>query len=222
MSKRIISPSILSADFANLQKEINLVSEAGAEFIHVDVMDGHFVPNLTIGMPVVKSLRNITQKTLDVHLMIERPEKYIAEFVKAGSDYLTLHQEATEQMEQNLDLIKSLGAKAGITLRPKTDVNLLVPYLKKADLVLVMSVEPGFGGQKFMSEQLEKVQFLKQYREQNKLDYLIEIDGGVTADNVQQCWDAGVDVVVAGTAVFSGEKSLTNYKNNIERLLCNT
>lgn len=222
MSKRIISPSILSADFANLQSEINLVSEAGAEFIHVDVMDGHFVPNLTIGMPVVKSLRNITKKTLDVHLMIEKPEKYIADFVKAGSDYLTLHQEATAQMEQNLDLIKSLGAKAGITLRPKTDVNLLVPYLKKADLVLVMSVEPGFGGQKFMSEQLEKVKFLKLYREQNKLNYLIEIDGGVTADNVQQCWDAGVDVVVAGTAVFSGEKSLTNYKTNIERLLCNT
>ncbi len=216
--KKMIAPSILSADFAKLGEEIQMVTTAGADFIHVDVMDGHFVPNLTIGMSVVKSINPISKIPLDVHLMIEKPEKYIREFITAGSDYLTLHVESTTQMEENLKLIHELGCKAGITLRPKTDINEIKKYLHLVDLVLVMTVEPGFGGQSFMHDQIEKIKYLKNWREQNNGNYLIEVDGGVDGVTSKLCWDAGADILVAGSAVFKGEKTIENYRKNIEGL----
>jgi len=219
MNKKMIAPSILSADFADLKNEIDKVVAAGADFLHVDVMDGHFVPNLTIGMPVVKSLKPHAKKPLDVHLMIEQPEKYVDQFIDAGSDYLTLHVESTHQMSELLKKIKSRGVKPGITLRPKTSLDLIKPYLSMVDLVLVMSVEPGFGGQSFMPEQLDKVKELVQLRSENKYNYLIEIDGGVNEKTAGLCWAAGVDIAVAGSAVFTGEKTAENYKANIQQLV---
>jgi len=216
--KKWIAPSILSADFAKLGEEVIQVSTAGAELIHVDVMDGHFVPNLTIGMTVVKSLKPVSPKPLDVHLMIEKPEKYIAEFIKAGSDYLTLHVESTSQMKQNLQMIRELGCKPGITLRPKTSIEEIKPYLLLVDLVLVMTVEPGFGGQSFMHDQVAKISQLKQWREQGFGNYLIEVDGGVDSTTAPICWQAGADVLVAGSAVFKGEKTVENYAAKISAL----
>jgi len=219
MTKKMIAPSILSADFADLKNEIDKVVTAGADFLHVDVMDGHFVPNLTIGMPVVKSLKPHAKKPLDVHLMIEQPEKYVDQFIDAGADYLTLHVESTQQMSELLKKIRSRGVKPGITLRPKTSLELIKPYLSMVDLVLVMSVEPGFGGQSFMTEQLDKVKELVQLRSENKYNYLIEIDGGVNEKTAGLCWAAGVDIAVAGSAVFTGEKTAENYKANIQQLV---
>lgn len=219
MSKKMIAPSLLSADFADLKTEIAKVTEAGADWLHVDVMDGHFVPNLTIGMPVVKAIKNVSQIPLDVHLMIDQPEKYIEEFAKAGSEYLTIHVEATKNASECLRKIRELKMKPGITLRPGTKLDDIKPYLQVVDLVLIMTVEPGFGGQSFMHDQLEKVQWLNHYREENKLNFLIEIDGGVNAQTAKLCWQAGADVLVAGSAVFAGEKSVVNYKNNIQKLI---
>lgn len=216
--KKIIAPSILSADFSKLGSEIEMVIEAGAEMIHVDVMDGHFVPNLTIGMGVVKSLKPISKKSLDVHLMIEKPEKYIREFVKSGSDYLTLHIESTEHMSENLKLIRELGCKAGITLKPKTDIEVIKQYLNLVDLVLVMTVEPGFGGQSFMHDQIKKIEALNKMRSQGLGNYLIEVDGGVDSVTAPLCWNAGADILVAGSAVFKGDKTVANYRKNIEGL----
>ncbi len=214
MSKRIIAPSILSADFSNLEREIRKITEAGAGFVHVDVMDGHFVPNLTIGMPVVKAIKPKSQIPLDVHLMIDNPEVYVEQFVKAGSDYLTIHVEATQHVETTLKMIRDLGAKPGITARPGTALEQMKPFLHLVDLVLVMTVEPGFGGQAFMESQLEKVKKLKSIREEQKLNFLIEVDGGVNPDTAKLCWAAGADVLVAGSAVFKTQ----NYKENIEAL----
>jgi ribulose-phosphate 3-epimerase len=216
--KKMIAPSILSADFARLGEEIQMVTDSGADWIHVDVMDGHFVPNLTIGMGVVKSIKPISKIPLDVHLMIEKPEKFIREFIKAGSDYLTLHVESTHQMEENLKLIRELGCKSGITLRPKTDINEVKKYLHLVDLVLVMTVEPGFGGQSFMHEQLDKIKILKSWRDESLGNYLIEVDGGVDPVTSKLCWDAGANVLVAGSAVFKGDKTIANYRKNIEGL----
>jgi ribulose-phosphate 3-epimerase len=218
MSHKLIAPSLLSADFADLKTEISKVCDAGADWLHVDVMDGHFVPNLTIGMPVVKSLKSVSPKPLDVHLMITDPEKYIEQFIKAGSDYLTIHVEATRNVKDCLNRIRKLGAKPGITLRPGTKILEIKTYLHLVDLVLVMTVEPGFGGQSFMQDQMDKVVWLKEYREANKLKYLIEVDGGVNAETAKICWQAGADILVAGSAVFSGEKSVDNYKKNIQSL----
>ena len=214
----MIAPSILSADFARLGHEIDLVQKAGADWIHVDVMDGHFVPNLTIGMPVVKALKPVSAVPLDVHLMIERPEKYIEEFLKAGADYLTLHVESTADMRPLLRRIRESGAKAGITARPGTPVDELKSFLDVADLVLVMTVEPGFGGQSFMEAQVEKIKTLKKWRDEGQGNFLIEVDGGVNAKTAQICWAAGADVLVAGNAVFAGEKSYANYQKNIAAL----
>lgn len=214
--KKMIAPSILSADFSKLGEEIKTVTQAGADLIHVDVMDGHFVPNLTMGMAVVKSIDSVLP--LDVHLMIEKPEKFIREFIKAGSDYLTLHVESTIQMTENLKLIRDLHCKPGITLRPKTNIEDIKKYLNLVDLVLVMTVEPGFGGQSFMNEQLEKIKTLKSWRDQGLGDYLIEVDGGIDAETSKLCWAAGADILVAGSAVFKGEKTIENYEKNIERL----
>lgn len=201
--KKLIAPSILSADFANLEKEITAVAKAGADWIHVDVMDGHFVPNITIGIPVVKSLKKVSPIPLDVHLMIHEPEKYIEEFIKAGSDYLTIHVESTAQPEAVLRRIRELGAKAGITLRPKTPVASVIPLLPLCDLVLVMTVEPGFGGQSFMHDQVEKITVLRKEIEQQKLSCLIEVDGGINAQTAGLCHEA--DVLVAGNFVFSAD-----------------
>lgn len=216
--KKMIAPSILSADFAKLGEEIQMVTSAGADWIHVDVMDGHFVPNLTIGMGVVKAIKPVSKIPLDVHLMIEKPEKYIREFISAGSQYLTLHVESTENMTENLKLIRELGCKAGITLRPKTSIEDIKPFLSLVDLVLVMTVEPGFGGQSFMHDQVEKIRQLNSFRKQGLGNFLIEVDGGVDAKTAAICWDAGADVLVAGSAVFKGEKTIENYKKNIEVL----
>ncbi len=219
MSKKLIAPSLLSSDFADLKTEIAKVTEAGAHLLHVDVMDGHFVPNLTIGMPVVKAIKGASKLPLDVHLMIDSPEKYIEEFAKAGSDYLTIHVESTATVKDCLLQIRKLKMKPGITLRPKTKLDEIKPFLALVDLVLIMTVEPGFGGQSFMHDQLEKVSWLKSYRDKNHLSYLIEIDGGVNEQTAQLCWEAGADVLVAGSAVFTGEKSVDNYRKNIQKLI---
>ena len=200
MASKMVAPSILSADFANLEKEIHAVSQAGADWIHVDVMDGRFVPNITIGIPVVKSLKKVSPIPLDVHLMIEEPERYIEDFIKAGSDYLTIHVESTKDPAAVLKRIRELGAKAGITLRPGTSVDTVLPLLPLCDLVLVMTVEPGFGGQSFMADQIAKISRLRQEISSKKLSCLIEVDGGINAETAKLCHEA--DVFVAGSYVF--------------------
>jgi ribulose-phosphate 3-epimerase len=207
----LVAPSILSADFARLKEEIQAVERAGADWIHVDVMDGHFVPNLTIGAPVVKALRKTTKLPLDVHLMIESPERYVRDFAEAGSDYLTIHVEATTEAESTLKKIRQLKMKPGITLRPKTPVEKLVPFLPLVDLVLVMTVEPGFGGQFFMQDQVSKIEFLRLELNKLKSGALIEVDGGINADTATKVRSA--DVLVAGNFVFAND-----YKAAIDRL----
>lgn len=192
-----IAPSILSADFARLGQEVQEVEKAGCEIIHVDVMDGHFVPNLTIGPLVVKALRKVTRLPLDVHLMIDEPIRYVEDFAKAGSDWLTIHVEATQDVSGTLRKIKECGMKTGLSLRPGTAVEALEPYLDGLDLILVMSVEPGFGGQAFMPEQMQKVTWLKQ-----RFKGEISVDGGVNRDTYRTVVDAGATILVAGSAVF--------------------
>ncbi len=211
MATKLVAPSILSADFANLEREIRSISEAGADWVHVDVMDGHFVPNITIGIPVVKSLKKISPLPLDVHLMIEAPERYIADFIKAGSDYLTIHVESTRDPASVLFKIRELGAKAGITLRPGTPVESVLPLLPLCDLVLVMTVEPGFGGQSFMHDQVFKIDRLRQEIVTKSLQCLIEVDGGINHDTAALCKNA--DVFVAGSYVFGQD-----YRTAISKL----
>ncbi len=199
MSK-MVAPSILSADFANLEKEIKAVTEAGADWLHIDVMDGRFVPNITIGIPVVKSLKKVSKIPLDVHLMIEEPERYVEDFIKAGSDYLTIHVESTQDPAAVLKRIRELGAKPGITLRPGTSLDTVLPLLPLCSLVLVMTVEPGFGGQSFMADQIAKITRFRQEISAKKLDCLIEVDGGINAETARLCHEA--DVFVAGSYVF--------------------
>ena len=218
MSKVLIAPSLLSADFSQLAVEMQKVTEAGADWLHLDIMDGNFVPNLTFGMPVIKALKPHAKIPFDVHLMIEKPERYIESFIEAGADYLTLHIESTQVLTESLKKIKSLQCKAGLTLRPGTSVEELKPYLSEVDLVLVMTVEPGFGGQSFREEQLQKITTLRQWRSAGVGSYLIEVDGGVAAETAPRCVAAGADVLVAGSAVFKGEKTVLNYKNNIDLL----
>lgn len=199
----LVAPSILSADFARLGEEIGAVERAGADWIHVDVMDGHFVPNLTIGAPVVKSLRKTTKLPLDVHLMIDEPERYVKEFCEAGSDYLTIHVEATDKVEETLKQIRSLGVKPGITLRPRTSVDDIMPFLKWVDLILIMTVEPGFGGQAFMADQVAKIGAVRAELARIGRDALIEVDGGITADTAGAV--SAADVLVAGSYVFKND-----------------
>lgn len=201
MASKMVAPSILSADFANLEKEIKAIAVAGADWVHVDVMDGRFVPNITIGIPVVKSLKKISPLPLDVHLMIEEPERYVEDFIKAGSDYLTIHVESTKNPAEVLKRIRTLGAKAGITLRPKTPVEDILPLLPLCDLVLVMTVEPGFGGQSFMADQVSKISRLRAEINSRQFPCLIEVDGGINDKTAQLCHEA--DVYVAGNYVFS-------------------
>jgi len=202
-SKRIIAPSILSADFSRLKEEIQDVERAGADWIHVDVMDGHFVPNLTIGPPVVAALKKVASRPLDVHLMIEQPERWVKAFAEAGADWLTIHIEATKDATATLQEIRKLNVRPGLTLRPGTPIDSLFPYLKLVDLVLIMTVEPGFGGQKFMPDQLEKVRALRAEFSRQGVSPLIEVDGGINADTIKSC--AGVDAFVAGNAVFGAK-----------------
>jgi ribulose-phosphate 3-epimerase len=213
VNKFIPAPSILSADFANLQKEVQDLIDAGTQWIHVDVMDGHFVPNLTIGAPVVKSLRKIDQAYLDCHLMIEEPEKYIDDFIKAGADNITLHIESQGDMNEMIQKIHDAGVKAGITLRPATPLSDIEMYLDKVDLVLVMTVNPGFGGQSFMEDQVEKVNDLAKLREENSYSYQIQVDGGVS--DKTKAYLSQADVLVAGSFIF---KHKDGYKKAIELL----
>ncbi|MFP7169081.1 ribulose-phosphate 3-epimerase [Terribacillus sp. 7520-G] len=200
-----IAPSILSADFANLAMEIRDVEKGGADYIHVDVMDGHFVPNITIGPLIVEAIRPVTDLPLDVHLMIEKPEQYIEVFAKAGADIITVHQEACIHLHRTIMMIKEQGVKAGVVLNPATPVGLIEEMLPEVDMVLLMTVNPGFGGQSFIPSVLKKVEELARLRAALELDFEIEIDGGVNTETAKLCTDAGADVLVAGSAVYGKE-----------------
>ena len=216
MKKIKISPSILSADFSQLANEIKRLEEGGADMIHVDVMDGHFVPNLTIGPPVIKALRQCTKLPFDVHLMISPVHKYIKDYADAGADIITIHPEATENLNESIDHIKKLNKKVGVSLNPGTKINLITEILNKIDLVLIMSVNPGFGGQKFMPEVLDKIKELKKIKDQKKIDFDIEIDGGINFDNNKLAIEAGANILVSGTTIFRNNNG--NIKKNIDLL----
>ncbi len=216
MKKILISPSILAGDFSQLGKDIQKLENAGADMIHVDVMDGHFVPNITIGPPVIKSLRKYTDLPFDVHLMISPVHKYIEDFSKAGSDIITIHPEATENVKDSIDLIKSLGKKVGLSLNPDTPIDKIEKYLDQIDLVLVMTVYPGFGGQKFISKVLNKIKNLKNIKDENKFRFDIEVDGGVNFENNKLAIEAGANILVSGTTIFKNNDG--DIKKNIDLL----
>ena len=201
----ILSPSLLAANFSCLDRQVAQVEEAGAQWLHLDIMDFHFVPNLTFGSGVVKCLRPLSRMVFDAHFMVEHPETYIEPFAKAGADYFTFHLEAAEDPQKLIDEVKKAGMKCGISVKPKTDVALLEPYLSQLDLVLIMSVEPGFGGQSFMADMLDKADWLKAQKIENGWNYLIEIDGGINRETAVQAVERGVEVLVAGTAVFGAK-----------------
>ena len=216
MKKIQISPSILSADFSQLGNEIKRLEVGGADLIHVDVMDGHFVPNLTIGPPVIKALRKYTNLPFDVHLMINPVHKYIKDYAKAGSDIITIHPESTQNLKSSIKEIKDLGKMAGVSLNPDTSIKTILKELKDIDLVLVMSVFPGFGGQKFMPEILKKIDELNQLRTKNNFNYKIEVDGGIDFTNSKKTIEAGADILVSGTTIFKENNG--DLKKNIEIL----
>ena len=211
-----ISPSILSADFSQLGSEIKRLEDGGADMIHVDVMDGHFVPNLTIGPPVIKALRNQSSLKFDVHLMISPVHKYIDAYANAGADIITIHPEATENLENSIKKIKELKKKVGVSLNPETKIDLITNFLEQIDLVLIMSVNPGFGGQKFMPEVLTKIKDLKKIQKDKNLSFDIEIDGGINFDNCKIAIEAGANILVSGTTVFKSNNG--DIKKNINLL----
>ena len=202
---RIVAPSILSADFGNLERDIKMIDRSAAEWVHIDVMDGVFVPNISFGFPIIKPIRKATDKVLDVHLMITEPEKYVKRFVEAGANYVTFHHEACANPRAAIAEIKAAGAKAGVSIKPATSAEEIFDYLGELDMVLVMSVEPGFGGQSFMPHSLDKVRALRKEIDEMGYSCLIEIDGGISAKNAREVFDAGVDVIVAGSSVFNAE-----------------
>lgn len=206
-----IAPSILSADFARLADEVGKVEQAGADWIHVDVMDGHFVPNLTVGPPIVEALRKVTRLPLDLHLMMTNPDNFISEFADAGADYLTVHVEACPHLHRTVQAIKERGVKAGVTLNPATSTNTLEEIVAEADLILVMSVSPGFGGQRFIPSVIDKISRVRTLIDRSGGRALLEVDGGVKVDNVASIVEAGADVLVAGSAIFSSP----NYADTI-------
>lgn len=211
--KPIISPSLLSADFSNLERDIRLINESEADYLHLDIMDGHFVPNITFGMPVISAIKKISEKPLDVHLMIEKPERYLADFKKAGADMLAVHWEASTHLHRTIHAIRDLDMLAGVALNPHTPVTLLEDIIQDLDFVLIMSVNPGFGGQEFIKKSLDLIKELKALIIRNNSDALIEVDGGVNQDNCLSLVEAGADILVAGNAIFKAEDPLVAIQN---------
>ena len=216
MKKIQISPSILSADFSQLGNEIKRLEDGGADMIHVDVMDGHFVPNLTIGPPVIKTLRNYTKLPFDVHLMIAPVHKYIKNYAEAGADIITIHPEATDNLKESINHIRELGKKVGVSLNPNTKIDIIKEFFAEINLILIMSVHPGFGGQKFIPEVLVKIKELKKIKDQQNFNFDIEVDGGINFDNSKLAIEAGANILVSGTTIFKNNNG--NIKKNIDTL----
>ena len=216
MKKIQISPSILSADFSQLGNEIKRLEDGGADMIHVDVMDGHFVPNLTIGPPVIKTLRNYTKLPFDVHLMIAPVHKYIKNYAEAGADIITIHPEATDNLKESINHIRELGKKVGVSLNPNTKIDIIKEFFSEINLILIMSVHPGFGGQKFIPEVLVKIKELKKIKDQQNFNFDIEVDGGINFDNSKLAIEAGANILVSGTTIFKNNNG--NIKKNIDTL----
>ena len=216
MKKIKISPSILSADFSQLGNEIKRREDGGADMIHVDVMDGHFVPNLTIGPPVIKALRNYTKLPFDVHLMITPVHKYIKNYAEAGADIITIHPEATDNLKESINHIKELGKKVGVSLNPNTKIDIIKEFFSEINLILIMSVHPGFGGQKFIPDVLVKIKELKKIKDQQNFNFDIEVDGGINFDNSKLVIEAGANILVSGTTIFKNNNG--NIKKNIDTL----
>ena len=211
MKERILSPSILAADFARLGEQMKEADEAGAQYIHIDVMDGVFVPSISFGMPVIKTIRKVTDRVFDVHLMIVEPERYLKEFKECGADSITFHLEATEDADETIAMIRDLGCRVGMSIKPKTPVEAVRKYLNKLDMLLVMTVEPGFGGQKYIPESTERIRQVRKMADEMELDLDIQVDGGITLDNVKTVLEAGANVIVAGSSIF-GDHITENVK----------